>query len=207
MNEALIKSGQVQTCWVNEAVWFTQLNKFGHVLEMRWWPEHKFLAINSGVCVGLAIHFSIRMDYSTTTFNIGPLYGRYFSQFALLVWSKEELFLRDNHKKCHMQWPMKDLLDAGYELSSITESLRQVSLGEQCSTKVNIGVDVTLSVSQPIPLVVIKTDYASTMFMTTWDELYQMYGSHIEHSILMEGFVCNTSLMHAVYVDSNRLNW
>ena len=99
------------------------------------------MAINSGVCVGLAIHFSIRMDYSTTTFNIGPLYGRYFSQFALLVWSKEELFLRDNHKKCHMQWPMKDLLEAGYELSSITESLRQVSLGEECSTKVNIGVD------------------------------------------------------------------
>ena len=97
--------------------------------------------------------------------------------------------------------PSKHVLN---ELSSTTESLRQVSLEKNAAPK--LISELTLSVSHPIPSVVIKTDYPWTMFMTTWDELYQMYGSHIERSILMEGFVCNTSLMHAVYVDSNRLN-
>ena len=135
------------------------------------------------------------MDYSTTTYQVGPLYGRYFSQFALLVWCKEDLFMRDIHRKCHMQWPIKYLMEAGYELSAITGSLQEVSMGQESTTKINVGVGITVSVSYPIPLVIIKTDkvtfqldeYAWSMFMATWDELQQMFGVHIEQTLVMEG--------------------
>ena len=137
------------------------------------------------------------MDFNTTTYQVGPLYGRYFSQFALLVWCKEDLFMRDIHRKCHMQWPMKCLMESGYELSAITESLHQISAGQECITKVNVGVGITVSVSYPTPLVTIKTDkvsfqldeYAWSMFMTSWDELQQIFGVHVEQTILMEGIM------------------
>ena len=127
----------------------------------------------------------------------GPIYTRYFSQFVMIMWSKEELFLKDIFKRQHLRWKMKDLLSCGEELKIADDTLKEVESGKETQTEVILGEDVRVSVASPVPLVTftgksgsMKMDaYAWWLFLDGCEELRQKFGSDVERTQLMEDFM------------------
>ena len=127
----------------------------------------------------------------------GPIYTKYFAQFSLVMWCKDELFIRDSFKKQQVQWNLKDVMDSAEELKQIYETLRELEVKKESRLDVVIGDCLSVSVHHPTPLAIIKgrngtlqTDsYAWWVLMETCEELRQNFGAYVERSRLCEEFM------------------
>ena len=125
--------------------------------------------------------------------SVEPLYTRYFGRYAVVMWCKDTVFLKDNFRKLYIEWKTEELLDSGYEMQVMTETLREVEAGKGCRAEVRVG-EVAMEVREPIPMVVIKKKsttmrmdgYGWQMWFEVWNELKELYGSHVERAKVME---------------------
>lgn len=137
------------------------------------------------------------MEQGTMTDLEGPIYTKYFAQFSVVVWCREELFITDSFKKQQIHWNMKDVMSSAEEMKMVYDTLRELELNQESRVDVSIGDGVVVSVHHPVPLAVIKAGgnvlqmdtFSWWILMETCEELRNKYGDCIERSRLCEEFM------------------
>ena len=164
------------------------------------------MAINSGVCVGLAIHFSIRMAkhqgaHSLTDRQLleaveetervnrnvdvmdGALYSSNFGRYTVRVVKRDIVELSDTWQGKSVDILMNSLLNS--ELEVIEEKLQLMEIGTPVNNRWFIGIEVFIEA--PIPLVYvqgIKMDlYAWSKFMDVCKQLEHRFPAEEKYTM------------------------